>query len=325
LENIVSTADSEIRPVLGRPGISLERAHSGRVSIRNCDLRGFPDPAIDGAGHSGSVLIADSYFENNASSIRIGNHESGIERCKIRVAELPAGAPTANGEQFHINGIAVAQDENRTRHQNNASSLTIADTTIRIDTVPNFCPAIVISSAGSPLILENVDIEFNNDGRAVILGRTPGAESQSGIRPLRMRDLSIVGEGIVDSAIVLKNTDSVRIHDSTLVMLNGNADGITIADSDGITIEETGVQVTDRALVATGTDGTIHQLSPDPDCSDRESTECGSGKFPDAVYQATVEQTEHSADKRVQLAGTLESLSIRGDTGVSFAKRNGKQ
>lgn len=232
-ENVVATAGNPVRPVLGRPGIFIEQSHAGTVRLRDCDLREFPDAAVHAARQKGTVAVLDSYFENNAASIRLSGAGSSIEGCDIVVDETPAAvSPGGAGQQFRRHGIAVVGSLTSNEGLPGATSsggrstepVTITDTSIRIEDRPSAGPALVVPSSGSPVDLRGCDIEYNNDDSAVILCRTPGEQSNAHVRPLRVYETTIAGSGAVDAAIV-GNPGDVRLRRST-VRLPKDADEI---------------------------------------------------------------------------------------------------
>ena len=236
-ENVVARADSPVRPMLGRPGIFVERSHSGSVRIQGCDFRHFPDAAVYAAKHPGNVAVLDSYFENNAASIRLCGDGSSIERCDVVVDDTPASLSSDGvgqqgvGQQFLFHGISVTQASEKGTARVNPAPVTITDTTMRIENESIAGPALVVPSSGTPLEVVDCTIEYNNEGSAVILCRQPGTHAGSPIRPLRVRGTTISGNGLVDAAVVLGDIEESELRD-TSILLPGATDDIHHLKSD---------------------------------------------------------------------------------------------
>lgn len=290
VDNVSSTATSDVRPALGRPGIFVDPAHRGTVTVRNCELSGFPDPAVYGARHSGSVQIRDSYFENNAASIRLSNGGSSLRGSTIRVDELPPAVSAANERQFHHHGVAVATDEPDGSVSEGTESLSIEETTFEIGDLPGFYPAIVIPSGVSLPEIRDCHIEYGNDSQTVILARNPGTNDATNPTPLRIRNLSVTGEGDVDSVIEVGAAYRPEISDSTVRMSNGNAVGLLLSGASGFSLENTTVGVPNRPIVVTDEDNSTLQQQygcGHDSCLSRANTLCIEGDGTAANYELT--------------------------------------
>lgn len=253
VENVVSTTGCQIRPVLGRPGVFIQKAHEGTVTINHCDLRMFSGGAVYTARHTGRVHVRDSYFENNASSIRLRNAGSSIARTKIVVDDIPYPIPPGvDDEQYRLNGISIARDNSTEGSAQPSKYVQIQDTAVRIGALPISFPALVVSSAGSGLDLFDSRIEYENDSPAVILVRSPGTEStHSSVRPLRMYDTTVTGDGQIQTAIEIENADGSIIRDSRIRLQRDDANGVTVCDSEGCAVERTEIAVAGEAVVTT--------------------------------------------------------------------------
>lgn len=249
IRNLTATDGGGRRP-LGRPGIFVTDDHAGTLTVEDCDLRRFPDGAVHADRQSGRVHVRDSYFENNALSIRLSGSGSSIENCSIVVEEFPpvdAGTDTA---PYRFHGVSVATAAEGTVSTADSQPVRISDSQFRIEQLPAAVPAVVVPSVGPALELVETSIEYNNTGGAVVLGRRPGP-SPAGIRPLQMRELSITGTGSVDSVVELANADGSALEASRVLLDQGESDGIRIRDSEDCRIESTAITVPGRAAVFT--------------------------------------------------------------------------
>ena len=243
VENLVATARSSGRPVLGRPGIFVEQSHRGTLNIRDCALSGFPNTAVHADNHSGRVHVFDSQFENNAAAVRLSRGGSSIVRSEIVVDDViaPVRSPVEDSP-FRLHGLSVGAVEPA-----ESGSITIEDTAIRVENVSGSYPAVTATGEN---VVEIVDCEvmYNNDSsHPVILSRSPGIGEPVG--PLRVQDTVIRGDGAVDSVIVAENADGTQITDSELSMPRGDGDGIRLRESEDCTVDRTEVTVSGRSVV----------------------------------------------------------------------------
>ena len=257
IRNLTATAGGR-RP-LGRPGIFVADDHEGTLTVENCDLRRFPDGAVHAARHSGRVHVRNSYFENNALSIRLSGSGSSIEDSSIVVEEFPRVDPGTPAEPYRFHGVSVATAGGAASTAG-SQPVRIRDSTFRIEQLPAAVPAVVIQSSGPALELVESSIEYNNTGGAVVLGRRPGS-TPAGVRPLRMRETSITGSGSVDSVVELAHADGSEIDGSRVLFEQGEGDGIRINDSADCRVESTDVTVPGRAAVLTDATVTCLALS----------------------------------------------------------------
>jgi hypothetical protein len=297
IRNLTATAGGARRP-LGRPGIFVTDDHEGTLTVEDCDLRRFPDGAVHAARHSGRVHVHDSYFENNALSIRLSGSGSSIENCSVVVEEFPpvdAGTGTA---PYRFHGVSVATAAEGAVSTADSQPVRISDSRFRIENLPAAVPAVVVPSAGPALEFAETSIEYNNTGGAVVLGRRPG-QSPAGVRPLRMRELSITGTGSVDSVVELANADGSELEGSRIQLEQGDSDGIRIRNSADCRVESTTVSVPGRAAVFTDAVVESLALSGGPDS---EPAADGGSPGPDTLVidGATVETAyEFTVDGRI--------------------------
>lgn len=250
VENVVATAGTAVRPVLGRPGVFVEESHAGTLTVRGCDLREFPDAAVHAAGHAGTVSVRESYFENNAAAVRLCGSDSAVEGCEVVVDGEPVPHDgTLHGragrdQPFRFHGIAVGEGTARGADR----AVRVADTTIRVEDGPVAGPAIVSSSSGPPLEVVDCTIEYDSDGPAVILCRSPGQSIRSTVRPLRLCGTSITGDGNVDTAVLVSGAAGCDIGGSS-ISLPDAGDGIRIRRSDSCRIAGTTISGVRRMAV----------------------------------------------------------------------------
>ncbi|MFC6721135.1 hypothetical protein [Halobacteriaceae bacterium SHR40] len=296
IRNLTASAGGGHRP-LGRPGIFVEDDHVGTLTVQNCDLRRFPEGAVHAARHSGRVHVQDSYFENNALSIRLSGSGSSIENCSVVVEEFPRVDPGTDTEPYRFHGVSVATagSEGSTA---TSQPVRISDSRFRIEQVPASVPAIVIPSAGSALEVVESRIEYNNTGRSVVLGRRPGPDP-AGVRPLRMQQTTIAGDGSVDSVVELANADGSELESSRILIDQGDGDGIRLRDSADCRVGSTDITVPGRAAVFTDATVETLALSGGPD-SNSAAGDRSPGTDTLVIDGAAVETTyEFTVDGRI--------------------------
>jgi hypothetical protein len=338
VENVVATARCENQPPLGRPGIFLEQSHEGTLTIRNCDLRQFPNAAVHATRHSGRIRVVNSYFENNASAIRLSNPGSHVERSEIVVDERPASVPRAAGfNPYCLHGIAVGVGGNRSV---SPRPVAVVNSTIRIEEMTGDWPAVVAPSLGSPVELRECEIRFDNDGQSVISAQSPGPRSVRPTRRLSLQDSVVRGSGTVNSVIVATNADGSSIMDSSLQLAGG--DGITFHESEECNIERTDISVPGRAGVFRNSSVNALEITPSQSFCPDETLGHGfphhlvvGGQGTNTAYTLSAETlsptTPHSSSKaqthiaeadtanRYRFAGALEALTLEGSGTLSFS------
>lgn len=301
-ENIVAANEYTVQPPLGRPGIFVEQAHEGTVTIRDCDLRRFPNAAVHAVRHSGRVHVANSSFRNNASAIRLSNSGSSVTQSRIELDELPPQpAPKMGTNPFLLHGVSLGKAG---VGSDRANSISIEDSSFQINELPIPYPAVTAPSTGCPLEIVNCDITYNNASPSVITSRSPGKSNTIPARPLELRNTVISGTGDVDSVVLAEGADRTKIKDSSL-QISGSGDGITIRRSDNCTIERTAIDVAGRAAVFTDTGIDGMSIS-----DSSENFPLGGTSAPDEV---TIEGTTPPTNYEMTIDGSLEA--IRGTAG----------
>lgn len=311
--NIVASAGCNSQPALGRPGIFLEQSHKGTLMVQDCDLRQFPSAAVHATRHSGRIRVIDSYFENNASAIRLSGPGSRIKDSKIVVDDFPSSVEKSTVDSpFRLHGIAVGDRNNESA---STDPLAVSNSTIRIENAPGDLPAVVTPSLGTPVKLADCKLVFDETGQSVICARSPGPHRDRSVGPLSLRDSVVRGNGTVDSIIVAENADGITITNSSLQLAGG--DGITIRESDHCNIEQTNINVPGRAGVFTDSGVDAFAISPsqpfDPEYSPELRT-----PGPD---QVTIETVDPPTWYDITVDGRFTSHSV-DTTGRSVLGEN---
>jgi len=242
-QNVVARDEPGVRPAFGRPGIFLERAHTGVAEIRDCDLRHFPDAAVHASGHAGTARVIDSYFENNAAAIRLAGEHSAVRRCEIVLdgSDAPVGSNAAASPYLSY-GIAIAETA-VTDGQRSRAGVTVKESSVRVSEGCDDSPALVVSASGAPLEVVDCEIEYDADAEAAVLCRAPGPRGgRRPIRPLRLRGLTVTGEGSVEAAIEVANVDGCEIEEPAIRLPQGET-GISLSAADSCLITDTDVSV----------------------------------------------------------------------------------
>ncbi|WP_336328812.1 hypothetical protein [Halovenus sp. HT40] len=292
IRNLNATAGRSRQPMV-RPGIFVEDNHKGTLTIQDCDLRRFPHGAVHADRHSGRVHVQDSHFENNALSIRLCGSGSSIQNCSILVEEFPSVEPENATEPYRFHGVSIASAA-----AGGSQPIEISDSEFQIEQLPASVPAIVIPSAGPALSLVESRIEYNNTGCTVVLARRPDSGS-AGVRPLRVRDTTITGNGSVDSVIELENANGSKLDAVRILLDQADTDGIRICDSEDCRIEQTDIAVPGQAAILR--DATVECLAlSDDSSSDPAANQHSSGTDTLAIDGATAETAyEFTADGRI--------------------------
>lgn len=302
VEGVVSSGGCTGRPVLGRPGIFLEQSHRGTLTVRDCDLRQFPNAAVDATRHSGRIRVLDSHFQNNAAAIRLSRPGSRIERVKIVVDGVPAPVESSTAPSpFRLHGIAVGGAADGSVSD---APVAVSNSTMRIEDVRSALPAVVSSASGTSVRVEDCEVVYNNDGESVVAARAPGSQRERSVGSLHLRDSVLRGSGTVSSIVVATNADGTTVANSALELSGG--DGISISASDRCTIEQTTVSVPGHAGVFRASSVTAAAV-----CSGRpQESESWSGPQSPGVDQVTIDSVDPPTWYEFTVDGRLDSNSV---------------
>lgn len=348
VENVVNKTGGGVQPMLGRPGVFVESSHRGTVTIQDCDLREFSDAAVHATRHSGAVHVVDSQFKDNASSVRLSGSGSSITQCDIGITNKPYPTPPGvKSQKFRFHGISIGET-GTVMPSRQSNPITLEKTTVRIADGSFDGPAIAVTSDGPPLEVTDCDIEYDSDGSEVILGQSPAEKSgHAPIRQLRLEDVSITGDGSVDTAIVIGNADGSTIRNSSILLPRSQGDGLSVRNSEDCLVTESDLSVLGMEAVFKKASVQVQNLSRAENGIDSETLEsCDPHRLLfDAGDRATLYeftapqhspngQTDRGLTRQVvdkvteetdsyRFGGTLESLALRGTGSISFDNGNG--
>lgn len=118
-----------------RTGVAVRGVHEGHLTLRSLNVRELGSSAVRASDCPGTVVVADSYFENNDhGNVQIGagrDGESSVRQCEVvvdaeRAQHLPDGERYENVDVFRV-----------TSGQQGWSGLAIEDCEFQVSSLPD--------------------------------------------------------------------------------------------------------------------------------------------------------------------------------------------
>lgn len=219
-------------------GAYVGKRHSGEVTFRNCELRGYTDnglyasaPGMENGG--GGLVHTDRcrFRDNNISNIRLGTPGSTARGDSIVVESPPDAARTnVRGLRFRRGYGQLVED---------------CDIRFGSDVTESFGAIVYHPDNGGARVV-NSHIRMDSDGVHAIKAFYPTGNPKSA--PVLER-LSIDGDASRGYVVELKGRDGATFHDCSIEQTGSQRDGIRLAYSDNCELVDSRISVTGYPLI----------------------------------------------------------------------------
>lgn len=219
-------------------GAYVGERHSGEVTFRNCELRGFTDNGLYGSapgtevGGGGSVHTEGCRFRNNnVSNIRLGTPGSTARGDSIVVESAPDAART------NLRGIRFRRGFDQV----------VEDCDIRFGPdVTNSFGAIVYHADNGGARLVNSRVRMHSDGVPAIKAFYPQGEQRGAIE---VENVTITGGASRGYTCDIHGRNKTTFSDCTIEQTSDRRDGIRLAYCDDCELVDSRIEVSGYPLI----------------------------------------------------------------------------
>lgn len=266
------------------------RGTVGTITYRNLEIHNATESGIYAGKVHGAIRVEDSYFKNCAhSAVRVTGDNSWVKNTTIvmDLDDLHPDAMTIDPEGVELNRGIWTQS-----HQQVHNGPLIENCDIIINNAGSGIAGILNASDTGGAKIRNTRIECNQDDIWPILIQEESTSRAAKPYESTLDGVSITGEGGGKPAIEIRGRDGTAVKNSCVQMPNG--DGIKFKSTSGATIEDTNVNVGDRATIFENADVTTTNLTssescpaPQPDSWNHSDTSDDSGNGDETSDPAT--------------------------------------
>lgn len=298
LRDVVATAGSAIghyKGGNGRVGIWIGRRHNGHVEVRDCHLEEFGNNGIYASRSPGTTsVVGGRYRNNNVSGVRLGSAGSSVGGATIDVdVDQYAGPTTRTDEHYNTRAIVVEQGP-----QTTAGRVLITDCEIGMRSADRSQGALVVWPTGHGPRIRRSRIVTDVDRVAGVRALSPVSTLPSEARLIRIDDSVIAGAASTGSAVEILDRPGSAFDGTTVEQTGTDRDGITLVESNPISLDSTSVTVTRYAVVAIDPSVTSDRCLVDLGTGNRLDGTVPVGEVP-SVFDLEEDAGRHCVGERI--------------------------
>ena len=247
----------------GRIGIWTGGNHKGTLKAVNVDLREFGNNAMYTSRCPGNVQVSDSYFENNnVAGVRISGAGSFVENSEFLIDHSKYGPEIESTEAgFNTRPIIIEQGKYLSSDDFPAKpagcEVRNCEVTVRDTHNDRHCQAAIEQGPQArSLTITDTTIRVDVDGVPAIRRGHPGAiawraDQRTPPKPhwTRVDNVTITGGAADGAAIILNEADGSEITNTCIHQPNGSRAGIKFVETADAVINSVNINVGGRPLL----------------------------------------------------------------------------
>jgi len=288
-------------------GMYVGYEHAGDLTIRNCEMWGFPNnglygsgPGQDGGGEGAVKVEGGLYKNNNIANVRLGTPGSYAQNVTVVVDQQP---PANDAGAVNVRGIRLRDH----------SDILVEDCDISIDYGPGDGGVVLSKPMGGSRI-RNTRVEINQDGLAAIKGKPPENSHAQGTT---FENLSITGSASDGQAVALTDRDDIAFYNCCIQQDGSNRDGIRFNSISSGTVSDTNISVDGENIVLSDSDVDTSNVTSGDSCpvptrdSDGSNSDDSDGS--DSDGSTSMDHTlvlENAGDENT---GKIYEFTVTGD------------